>query len=155
VRHLRLLAFMMVLAPFAPEAYACSCTTRDGPKGEFKAARAVFVGRVISYDGEKARFAVVRAFKNAERREISVASSPYGEACGYGLALRAGSEHLIYAFGPTEDIETGTCTRTGPAAERACDRKYLIRRAWWWSNPLSSIRLMKWLGIRWKSCGRP
>ena len=146
-----LLALVGLLLAAGP-ASACICPLLD-PKSEFKRVDSVFLGKVIEYDGKWATFEVIRKFKGRDAGQIRVRTVPHGETCGYGWALATDSEHLVYAvIDDSGDLRTSTCTRTWKGSSSECDLRLLERRAAWWRSRLSSLRILKWLGVHWASC---
>ena len=147
----RLILFVLAVVSVRP-ARACICG-QLGPKTEFKRVDAVFLGKVVAYDGRWATFEVLENFKGANVREIRVRTSEYGESCGYGWALQPNSDHLVFAtITKTGDLHTSTCTRTWRREGSECDLRLLRRRAAWWRSKLSSFRILQRLGIHWNSC---
>jgi hypothetical protein len=102
---------------------ACSCEIHSHAR-DFRAARAVFIGRVLevslndSGDAEVRRFAPYKIKLAVEkswmgnRSQITVISNNGGPGCG-GFEFRQGERYLVYAFG--KELQAWTsCTRTRP-----------------------------------------
>lgn len=93
---------------------------------------------------------VVEWFKGARRSRVAVVSDY--SSCGYG-ALEEGSEFLIMTTEGAEPLPIGHCNAK-PMSRAQCDLRYLRSRAGWWRSPFSSLRILKWLHIRWRPCGQ-
>jgi hypothetical protein len=140
---------MVFAAVLAPAAFACSCITPP-PKDAFKSARAVFLGKVLSYDGAVATFEVLRNFKGAPGETFQALTS--STACGYGQRFDFAKEHLIYAQDFGSGIEIDLCGRSAAVHDAGCDLAYLKSRAAWWRSPVSSLRLLSWSRVYWRAC---
>lgn len=143
-----LLAVLLLSAPQALR--ACTCLTPD-PKTSFQSADAVFLGEVLEYENNRARMRPLERFKGADGEVVEFTTADSGTTCGYGGALARGSRHLIYA---RDGEEVSLCSRSRPEELAACDLKYLRSRAAWWRSPLSSLRLLRWLGRHSDPCMR-
>jgi hypothetical protein len=99
-----------ILLMSAASGYSCSCAD-PSPREKFRAAKAVFVGRIIDvkpntkgkgdlqYFPEVVTFRVEQQWKGAKQSEIVVlASSDWIGMCG-DLELTVGENYLIYAHG--------------------------------------------------------
>ena len=145
------LPLLLVLLLWAPQALrACTCVTPDA-KTSFKSAEAVFLGEVVEYENNRARLRPIERFKGAGGEVVEFTTSDSGTTCGYAGLLATGSRHLIYV---REGEEVGLCSRSRPEEPAACDLKYLRSRAAWWRSPLSSLRVLRWLGRRDDPCMR-
>jgi hypothetical protein len=64
-----------------------------------------------------------------------------------------GTRHLIYAhLTQTNTLEVSLCSRSASEERASCDLRYLRSRAAWWRFPLSSLRILEKLRIRWDPC---
>ena len=101
----------------APEAYSCSPDIKSH-RQDYREARAIFVGRVVSIDavsdvpenlrGEvdrKVTFGIERRWKGTKNSTVSVLAS-YGPATCHGYEFREGERYLVYAFG--KEMVAGT-----------------------------------------------
>lgn len=144
--------FLMLLLTLAADAAACSCVVRD-PKTVFKNADAVFIGEVISeHETGDVLVRVVERFKGPATGEEVDLRMYRMSSCAYPGETPPGSRHLIYGFEDNLLLGAGQCSRSAPEGRAACDLRYLRSRAGWWRSPLSSFRLLSWLGIRRDPC---
>jgi hypothetical protein len=139
----RLTALLFAIA-MTTEVAACTCLF-DEPKSAFKKATGVFLGEVIEYDGTTAKLRVIESYKGREGPVAEVITTTDSAMCGYS-GLTPGSRHLIYLYPETREVSI--CGRSKPEDRAACDLRYLRSRAAWWRSPLSSIRILQWLGLR-------
>ena len=146
---MRLALLLMLLA--APAACACTCIEWE-MKGAFKEAEAVFLGEVVSYEGGIARMRPIERFKGAREEIVEFGAAEDGASCGYVAALTPGSRHLIYLYRWQGRLAASTCFRSRPESHAACDLRYLRSQAAWWRSPLSSVRILKWLGLARSKC---
>jgi hypothetical protein len=101
---------------------ACSCA-RPGTPAEEKAQSArVFLGRVQAIDDDAERtfqrrihFVVSETFKGTPVRRLTVVTGLGGGDCGYDF--HTGQDYVVYAWGKDDALETGICSRTGPATD--------------------------------------
>jgi len=162
MRNLGILSSLLLLLTLADSIEACSCNVVYTPKTEFHKAEAVFVGEVEKYDPitEVASVRITEAFKGgiAVGEVLTVGSPLSGEACGYGPELNAGTKHLFWAAGPWHqpaDFSVDYCGRTATVELSGCVIETLEKRARWWRNPLSRLRILRWLGVSLGSCPHP
>jgi hypothetical protein len=99
---------LVMLLLNAASAYSCSCAD-PSPREKFRAAKAVFVGKIIDvkpsaekkgdlqYFPEVVKFSVEKQWKGARKSEIIVlASYDWIGMCG-DLELIVGEQYLVYA----------------------------------------------------------
>ena len=148
----RINALLLSLAILAAvDAAACVCIDL-GPKTSFKGATVVFLGEVVEDSNGVIRLRVLERFKGAAGESVEV-STLRETSCSYGGATPPGSRHLIYGWREEGGmLSAGQCSRSAPEARAACDLRYLRSRAWWWRSPLSSLRLLTRLRVRWDAC---
>ena len=98
------------MACAAPAVYPCSPDIQSHRR-DYREAKAVFVGRVISVEAgsyipedirgevdKKVTFSVERRWNGAKNPTISVLAS-YGPVTCHGFEFREGERYLVYAFG--------------------------------------------------------
>ena len=106
-----------LIAWAAPAGYPCSPDVKSH-RHDYREAKAIFVGRVISIAtplgvaeelrGEidkKVTFGVERRWKGANKPTISVLAS-YGPVTCHGFEFHEGERYLVYAFG--DELLVGT-----------------------------------------------
>jgi hypothetical protein len=123
----------------------------DTPKTEFKSAGIVFLGEVLTSEPGLAEMRILENFKNAPGERITMHTPTQGSACGYWFG-KPGSRHLIYGWLDAEGPAVNLCSRSREASQANCDLRYLRSRAAWWRFPLSSLRILKWLGAGGRAC---
>lgn len=113
---------LIVSLMFAAEAgFACSCAPPRSAAEELERAAAVFSGKVVEIKKHKQAeniftaveviFRVERSWKGAEGETVSVFTSGWSAACGYGF--KGGRTYLVYAHRDAEGrLSTSTCSRT-------------------------------------------
>lgn len=120
----------------ANEVFACRCQTRLNSdrstpqqefKREFKKAKAVFSGKVMSIDDKcrenvsgcdvRITFEVNKSWKYIRKDIVVVMTgSPQGDNCGFFFEV--GQEYLVFAFDEGgAGLETHICSRTKPIAD--------------------------------------
>ena len=122
------------------EAQACLCGARATPYGEFKDARAVFVGKVISSkdisttqkwgdrtipDTERVfRLSVIESFKGPKTETLDINVGSINTDCYQGFAI--GHTYLVYAFGSSDSkLSAGICSRTNTLLYALGDLHYI------------------------------
>lgn len=113
----------------APAAYSCSCDIYLHRK-DFREAKAIFIGRVVSIssneigDAESRRqlpyavkLFVEKMWKGRKSSEIAILSNNGTGGCG-GFQFREGERFLVYAFGK-ELIAYSACERSRPMSRES------------------------------------
>jgi hypothetical protein len=115
ITQILLIIGLMIWA--APAVYPCSPDIKSH-RQDYRKAKAVFVGRVISveapsdvpeklrgYVDKKVTFSVEKRWKGANNPTISVLAS-YGPVTCHGFEFREGERYLVSAFG--DELLVGT-----------------------------------------------
>lgn len=100
---------------------ACTCAPAKSAAQELERSTAVFSGKVLEIKRHKQAedifaqvevvFRVEKVWKGVERRTVSVFTSSWSAACGYGF--KGGRTYLVYAYGNAEGrLSTSICSRT-------------------------------------------
>jgi Carboxypeptidase regulatory-like domain len=129
-------AVVLLVAPLAGKAHACSCVMSGPPCQAAWTADVVFSGTVRSIerveDGPveptfhslRVTFSVDRGYINGPQGAVEVTTGSGGGDCGYRFA--PGKRYLVYAWKrPPSGLTTGICSRTRPIEEADEDIKYL------------------------------
>jgi len=118
-----LLTLLVLLFLPATTVHACSCTEPPPPLDAMKDATAVFTGRVVAAIpyGTNAYTYTLRVYavwKGSAAPEAIVATS---DVAMCGLWMRPGTEYLVYATGPEDELFTSNCSRSKPTSLAAPD----------------------------------
>jgi hypothetical protein len=123
----RLIMVLLILVGFLAaspkQAYACSCIPPSPPLESMASSDAVFSGKVLRIDEEKAPiissadpvkvvFEVSRVWKGPEEGAIALSTARDSASCGYDFVV--GEEYLVYAYNSESGLTTGLCSRTMP-----------------------------------------
>lgn len=124
---LLLVIIVSMLAIETESACACSCAPPGSPDEELTRATAVFTGKVVglakpldgfgpisSADPIKVTFQVYTVWKGSISQTTTITTSRSGASCGY--TFEKGSEYIVYAHGPENDLAVSLCSRTRPLA---------------------------------------
>jgi hypothetical protein len=127
--------------------HACSCLPPPPPSQAFAEARAVFIGKVISFEflpgmhQRLAKIQVLKIWKGTASEADSLLTAANSAACGYDFQV--GETYIIYAHQYNVGIlATNICTRTKPAQHAAEDLKFLeslfvplaLNNSWTYAN---------------------
>jgi Carboxypeptidase regulatory-like domain len=129
-------AAVVLLAPLAGKALACSCMLSGPPCQAAWSADVVFSGTVRAIEriegspGDPAfhpvrvTFDVDRGYINVPSGVVEITTGSGGGDCGYRFVT--GKRYLVYAWKrPPSELTTGICSRTRPIEETSEDIKYL------------------------------
>lgn len=127
---------MLMLAPLADDALACSCAQSGPPCQAAWTADVVFSGTVraidriessagdLTFDRVRVTFEVEQGYISAPSRVVEVRTGSGGGDCGYSFKI--GKRYLVYGWNrPATGLTTGICSRTRPIEEAAEDLRYL------------------------------
>lgn len=100
---------------------ACTCAPSKSASEELERATAVFAGKVIEIKRHKqssdlsarveAVFEVEKVWKGVNEKRVSIFTSSWSTACGYGF--KEDRTYLVYAYGNAEArLSTSICART-------------------------------------------
>jgi hypothetical protein len=101
---------------FKQSVLACSCAELKEPNEALADSTAVFVGRVTEIEmnqySHEAIFEIREAWKGIESDNpvAKITTGTSGDVCGYDF--QEDKEYLVYAYGDTNHLATGICTRT-------------------------------------------
>ena len=128
-------ALVIFLFAAAEKSYACSCMVSADPvkkqiQEAFTSSDAVFSGEVIEIkdvpDEYKVvvKFKVVKSWKSAAGKEITVSTMRDSAMCGYSFEM--GKTYLVYGSGSKESFSTTNCSRTAMYSANG-DAKYFAK----------------------------
>nr|WP_309099617.1 hypothetical protein [Fredinandcohnia onubensis] len=130
------LLFLIFIGLFPGQASACSCAYPESVKDELNRKTAVFSGKVIkmgdenknsyiqsSADPIEVLFEVNESWKGVETSQLLVSAARSSASCGYEFELD--KEYIVYAYGESDNLETGLCERTALLSEAGEDLEIL------------------------------
>lgn len=122
-RFLIITPILFLLLFFAAEnSYACSCvylsnlTLKQEVEAAFTNSVAVFSAEVLEINEKpnvynvSVKFKVNKSWKGIKTKEIVLTTGRGGGDCGYRFEV--GKKYLVYAYGKTNELGTGICSRT-------------------------------------------
>lgn len=107
------------------EVHACSCAGPRPVQEEMNRKTAIFAGEVISVEPPRGgwsrssaapvevTFEVTDVWKGQPGSKSKVYTALSGASCGYE-GFVAGQTYIVFAYGPSDRLETGLCERTKP-----------------------------------------
>jgi len=144
-------------------AYACSCALPGPPDEELSNAAAVFTGKVVSLaepfggfgpissaDPTKVTFQVYTVWKGSVSQTTSITTARSGASCGY--TFEKGSEYIVYAHGPDNNLSVSLCSRTQPLDSAEDDLEVLgvgaapLTDSFEWPESFSYVQIAVLLG---------
>ena len=114
------LLIALIVSALTSEVLACTCLSKETPKGAYKSAANIFTGTVLSIEQSppyeiRITFRVLRSYKGFVAETITVRTAFLGSECAY--YFEGGKSYLVYAYGHPNSLNTSNCSRTSPIHE--------------------------------------